>query len=589
MFIGPYRFADKSIVTLQDATKFCLLIEHVENQEEAKQAATILRPCNQEVDKKKLVELIQRKKVVWLSKVTEKAYKHRFAKTFKCLFEAEGSKKEVTIETDPNLRFMLSALHHFRMVTMFDKNPHKKVRTKPPGSNQEGVFSKLQSSYIEIACRYLTAQDTARLRLTNVKTYEALDLAPNIALRVDDLFKMVQRADLNLARNRLFFFFNTASYEEQRSFWTTIQSDEASFSQTLKWLETFDQLKLCVPAHMLQRLSAPLKAKVVFLKVVMADNEVVYLISTFKNLVGLHIEFSRSLSSVNLEPFKSLEKLEQLHLMNANSIVGLETVAKLRFLSINLAAAYGVTDEHLKIIGSYKNLSTLVLTPCNKLSSRGLNSLKGLGTLTELSLREFEVTDEFLSKLPHLPKLRHLDIAGSCKGKVNLKPLGRFSTLEGLNLSGISVDCEMLQQLKPLQQLKSFKIGGANFKDADLIKFQFFQNLVYLCLRGIKIREEGLLNLKVLVNLVHLDLCNANILDADLIHLTALNIQILDLTGCLKVTVEGLQLLKNSKLKKLLCSLEKQEAVLLQNHFGSAIQVVNDTNRYRIDFASQLS
>lgn len=182
----------------------------------------------------------------------------------------------------------------------------------------------------------------------------------------------------------------------------------------------------------------------------------------------------------------------------------------------------GVTDAGLKHLSKMTKLEWLVLSQTG-VAGEGLNDLKTLAALKHLLLAGTRVTNDGLAGLQHLPQLEELSLDFATKitsdgmqhlkGLKNLKILGLWETYVG---------DDGLEQLKGLTGLEQLNLSQTEITDAGLAHLQGMTKLQWLDLSRTKTTDAGLEQLKPLQSLEILLLNHNRITDAGLEHLAEL-------------------------------------------------------------------
>ena len=151
-------------------------------------------------------------------------------------------------------------------------------------------------------------------------------------------------------------------------------------------------------------------------------------------------------------------------------------------------------------------------------SASGVEYLKNLTSLRQLTLHSEEVTDAQLENIKDLTELRVLDLAHSQVSDAGLKHLRGLRGLQSLNLEltyGRITDAG-LDSLKDLKELRYLDLRTAAVTDAGLEKLKGFHELQWLNLGDTPITDAGLIHLRGLKNLCHLELWLTRVSDAGL-------------------------------------------------------------------------
>ena len=203
----------------------------------------------------------------------------------------------------------------------------------------------------------------------------------------------------------------------------------------------------------------------------------------------------------------------------------------------NLAAVKGLPElERIKLFGADYNDGALdYILGAAKLrllglertgvTNDGLGKLVGLSNLESIDLSQASfISDDGLTHLAKLPKLRTLQLVKCNIGDEGVAHLAAVSTLVGLDLRDTLVSDACFESLQGMTKLKSLRCqgSGSRLHDDGLQFLAGIQSLVALGLENSQITDNGLAQLAGLTNLEELYLTRANISDAGLEHLKGL-------------------------------------------------------------------
>ncbi len=197
------------------------------------------------------------------------------------------------------------------------------------------------------------------------------------------------------------------------------------------------------------------------------------------------------------------------------------------------------------ILGGTGELSHLKLSNDSEVTDAGLNELKELKNLTELSLFNTNVTDAGLKELKDLKNLVRLDLGStSIIGiEVNGAPL-KHSRVTGAGLT----------ELKDLKKLSELSLFNTKVTDAGLKEIKELKNLTELNLGATYVTDVGMKDLKELRSLTTLDLSYTKVTDAglkdlkELRNLTTLDLSYTQVTGAELKELGTLKLLRTLNL-----------------------------------------
>jgi hypothetical protein len=131
-----------------------------------------------------------------------------------------------------------------------------------------------------------------------------------------------------------------------------------------------------------------------------------------------------------------------------------------------------------------------------KVTDAGLENLKGLSQLKNISLRWAQITDAGLEHVKDLTQLKDLDLTDTQVTDAGLGQLKGLENLEFLGLMGTRVTDEGLKNLKEMEHLKSLNLNGTQVTDVGLEHLKRLNQLQNLWLQGTKITDAGVDKLK---------------------------------------------------------------------------------------------
>ena len=114
-------------------------------------------------------------------------------------------------------------------------------------------------------------------------------------------------------------------------------------------------------------------------------------------------------------------------------------------------------DKALQGIGVLKHLTDLCLRE-TKVTSSGINMLRGLDALEMLDALDTSIDDSGMEAISTLGSLKYLNLDRTLVGDAGLPWIARLSKLEYLDLGNTRVTAEGLLQLRGLSNLKDLKI-----------------------------------------------------------------------------------------------------------------------------------
>jgi Leucine-rich repeat (LRR) protein len=208
----------------------------------------------------------------------------------------------------------------------------------------------------------------------------------------------------------------------------------------------------------------------------------------------------------------------------------------------------GCTDNDLKLVASLPELVTIDLYQCH-ISDEGLSALTGLRKLRSLHIDENDVkgpgfkhlgaltsledlsyspergrTLTITSHIHHLTALKYLKTLAlrfCTVGADGLKPIGQMTNLESLDFLEAEINSPALEHLKGLTKLRKLDLGGNRISDADMVHIGSMTELRYLDVGSGNLTGDGLKHVAKLDRLERIDLPRS-LRDDDLQHLSTL-------------------------------------------------------------------
>jgi hypothetical protein len=234
-----------------------------------------------------------------------------------------------------------------------------------------------------------------------------------------------------------------------------------------------------------------------FLHIFVVDNGITGF-SDLKNLQSIEIaDYGFRLTGSNVNSIFKLKNLESLRLWSGISLhspISISPLSDLPSLSELHFYDSGITDSNLAVIADLKNLQTLSLS-------------FGMGWS--------QFTDEGLSHLKKLPKLKHLILSGTSTTDAGLANIGDLIELESLFLrSRQPITDYGLQCLTNLIHLMSLDLRESQISDEGLLYVQELKNLEILNLDMTSITDKGLAYITNLESLKELSLNRTKVTDA---------------------------------------------------------------------------
>ncbi|HLI51706.1 MAG TPA: hypothetical protein VKU87_07915, partial [Thermomicrobiaceae bacterium] len=165
---------------------------------------------------------------------------------------------------------------------------------------------------------------------------------------------------------------------------------------------------------------------------------------------------------------------------STDTILGLEALADLPRLS-ELVLHGGITDEGLRVVGSFPQLNTLTIWS-DKVSADGWINLEPLQTLDRLTIHCCDlwhsrpvgepyrlvtrpISDTSLISISHLRELKHLAISHAALSDRGLGSLARMTKLETLEVGQIKSIGEGLRRIIALPKLRRLTISSSVITD----------------------------------------------------------------------------------------------------------------------------
>lgn len=202
--------------------------------------------------------------------------------------------------------------------------------------------------------------------------------------------------------------------------------------------------------------------------------------------------------------------------------------------------------KSVQAIGAMKTLRTLSLTKCT-VTDEGVDAISGLTNLTLLSLESNRITNKGIGPLTSLTSLSSLNIGGNLISNQGLKILCKhLKKLTHLYFIDTTINFQGLPNLLELPEIENFAFeptAAPNEQDVE-VSFMTLANLtklksLYLAPFAV-IQDNDLEGLSNHKDLIRLSL-PCEIYGEGLQHLIGLNIQELDLSACIQLTVEGIE------------------------------------------------
>ena len=182
-----------------------------------------------------------------------------------------------------------------------------------------------------------------------------------------------------------------------------------------------------------------------------------------------------------------------------------------------------VTDDSLKAVAQFKNLTDLDLAPHwtsekkSRIPNEGLQHLASLKKLTRLDLSRTTVTDAGLEHLAKLEKLQVLNLHQTEVTDAGLQGLAGLKELTHLHLHNTAVADDGLSWLTGIPNLKTLWLHATRVSDNGLKHLAKIKSLEWLTLDGTRVTAAGIRELTQLKNLSRLHM--SSLTDAKLVEL----------------------------------------------------------------------
>ncbi len=164
--------------------------------------------------------------------------------------------------------------------------------------------------------------------------------------------------------------------------------------------------------------------------------------------------------------------------------------SSLRYLSAQKCSRFD--DAALPHLLQLKQLHTLKLGWCFRLTAKGLARLAELTTLTSLDVAHTKLDDAALVSLSPLRKLRELCLRGTCVSDQGVCRIGGMRSLEALSLQLCAVTSNAAPGLLQLPRLRELDLANTEIGDAGLAALVPLRRLESLSLDSCKLSVDGL-------------------------------------------------------------------------------------------------
>lgn len=240
------------------------------------------------------------------------------------------------------------------------------------------------------------------------------------------------------------------------------------------------------------------------------------------------------LSATGMRELKRFPNLETLFFpLSARTRPGLEVLGRLNKLKTLWFSPYAnnpdthVTDADIPAIKAVKQLRELHC-PAFGLTDAGVKDLTNLPELEILNLGSYaintgkQITDEGLTQLKALPKLREFTLLDSQITDAGLKHIGQLRQLKSLNLSAFlhsNITDTGMKELERLNELETLDLSGTRVTDAGLKSIKALGNLKDLRISNMPITDAGLSELRVCKSLKKVTVIGTKVTDAGVAEL----------------------------------------------------------------------
>ncbi len=206
-------------------------------------------------------------------------------------------------------------------------------------------------------------------------------------------------------------------------------------------------------------------------------------LAPLKNLVTLDIRSPQ----ITGETLTALREVNLLHTLSVATTADRKRPAKPDDVASLDLSATGVTDEGLRQLDAFPNLTSLNLLHAAKLTDAGLKGLAPLKKLDTLTLDSTRITDAALAALQEANLLHALAFAKGPNARRPATP----EEVASLNLPGTAVTDAGLKQLAAFTNLTSLTVASNKVTDEGLKELAAFKKLTALSLRGTKVTAAG--------------------------------------------------------------------------------------------------
>ncbi|CAI0422489.1 unnamed protein product [Linum tenue] len=182
--------------------------------------------------------------------------------------------------------------------------------------------------------------------------------------------------------------------------------------------------------------------------------------------------YSLRLTDVSLEAFRDCA-LQDIHLVDYPGVndYWMDVISSqgMSLLSLDVSGS-NVTDSGFSYLRVCKNLESLGLDYCERLSDLGLKEIGGLSKLESLNINWCNcITDDDLKHLSGLTSLKSLQISCSRVTDMGISSLKELASLSYLNLNRCHLSDAGCQKFSKFAKLKILNLGFNDITDACLV------------------------------------------------------------------------------------------------------------------------
>lgn len=177
------------------------------------------------------------------------------------------------------------------------------------------------------------------------------------------------------------------------------------------------------------------------------------------------------------------------------------------------------TDAHLRLLQGLPAVTSLYVRDADVSDHAFADMLGSLPKLELLQVRDISIGDKGLEPLKGAGSLTHVRLTGTSISDQTFANLAAVPTLQTLDVDGVTLRGQGLRTLARSGRLRYLVIANAPLTDDDLAGLNGLQGLTTLKLKGTEITGSGLKHLSKLPSLVNLTLVDSPIQDHSLTDL----------------------------------------------------------------------